>query len=225
MTGIRVAATITATALSLFHDLDVIVMTLIWNLGTAAILVGLGGLFTRRLFSWVAPPSPQTASDGAHEALRCFPRQVEPTQHHRALYRERCRGILLFAIAEAGYTQMSPRPAVTCFNRTRTLTPNLARYERIAPFYDLLDLPFERRRYHALRPILFQNLQGRLLDAGIGTGIARSIRRRRLSRGSIPARPCWNGRAGGAQTCRRAAGCTGWTSPRSSFRPPRSTRR
>jgi|SRR5580704_16143966 len=33
MTGIRVAATITATALSLFHDLDVIVMTLIWNLG------------------------------------------------------------------------------------------------------------------------------------------------------------------------------------------------
>jgi ubiquinone/menaquinone biosynthesis C-methylase UbiE len=38
------------------------------------------------------------------------------------------------------------------------LTANLARYERIAPFYDLLDLPFERRRYHALRPILFQNL-------------------------------------------------------------------
>jgi len=54
---------------------------------------------------------------------------------------------------------------VTCFNRTRTLTPNLARYERIAPFYDLLDLPFERRRYHALRPLLFQNLKGRLLDA------------------------------------------------------------
>ena len=50
------------------------------------------------------------------------------------------------------------------------MTANLARYERIAPFYDLLDLPFERRRYHALRPILFQNLKGRLLDAGIGTG-------------------------------------------------------
>ena len=65
---------------------------------------------------------------------------------------------------------MSPRTAVTCFNRTRGLTPNLARYERIAPFYDLLDLPFERRRYHALRPLLFQNLEGRLLDAGIGTG-------------------------------------------------------
>ncbi len=48
--------------------------------------------------------------------------------------------------------------------------PNLARYQRIAPFYDLLDLPFERRRYRALRPLLFQGLTGRLLDAGIGTG-------------------------------------------------------
>ena len=48
--------------------------------------------------------------------------------------------------------------------------PNLARYERIAPFYDLLDLPFERRRYRALRPLLFRGLAGQLLDAGIGTG-------------------------------------------------------
>jgi ubiquinone/menaquinone biosynthesis C-methylase UbiE len=47
---------------------------------------------------------------------------------------------------------------------------NLARYERIAPFYDLLDLPFERGRYRALRPLMFQSLGGRLLDAGIGTG-------------------------------------------------------
>jgi ubiquinone/menaquinone biosynthesis C-methylase UbiE len=50
------------------------------------------------------------------------------------------------------------------------LTSNLARYQRIAPFYDLLDLAFERRRYRALRPLLFQDLGGRLLDAGIGTG-------------------------------------------------------
>ncbi len=50
------------------------------------------------------------------------------------------------------------------------MTPNLARYERIAPVYDLLDLPFERRRYQTLRPLLFQNLKGELLDAGIGTG-------------------------------------------------------
>ena len=49
-------------------------------------------------------------------------------------------------------------------------TANLARYERIAPFYDLLDLPFERRRYRALRPALFDGLAGELLDAGIGTG-------------------------------------------------------
>jgi ubiquinone/menaquinone biosynthesis C-methylase UbiE len=49
-------------------------------------------------------------------------------------------------------------------------TPNLARYERIARFYDLLDLPFERRRYRALRPLLFRGLAGQLLDAGIGTG-------------------------------------------------------
>lgn len=45
-----------------------------------------------------------------------------------------------------------------------------ARYRRIAPLYDLLDLPFERVRYRPLRPLLFENLSGRLLDAGIGTG-------------------------------------------------------
>lgn len=47
---------------------------------------------------------------------------------------------------------------------------NVQRYRRIAPFYDFLDLPFERRRYSALRPLLFEGLGGRLLDAGIGTG-------------------------------------------------------
>jgi ubiquinone/menaquinone biosynthesis C-methylase UbiE len=47
---------------------------------------------------------------------------------------------------------------------------NFDRYQRIAPLYDLLDLPFERRRYQALRPLMFQNLGGRLLDAGVGTG-------------------------------------------------------
>src|SRR5205823_5950967 len=53
---------------------------------------------------------------------------------------------------------------------SHSMTTNLARYQRIAPFYDWLDLPFERRRYRSLRPLLFQNLDGRLLDAGIGTG-------------------------------------------------------
>lgn len=50
------------------------------------------------------------------------------------------------------------------------MTTILARYERIAPLYDLLDLPFEHRRYRTLRPLLFRDLGGRLLDAGIGTG-------------------------------------------------------
>jgi ubiquinone/menaquinone biosynthesis C-methylase UbiE len=50
------------------------------------------------------------------------------------------------------------------------MASNLDRYERIAALYDLLDLPFERRRYRALRPLLFQGMAGQLLDAGIGTG-------------------------------------------------------
>jgi ubiquinone/menaquinone biosynthesis C-methylase UbiE len=44
------------------------------------------------------------------------------------------------------------------------------RYERIAPLYDLLDLPFEYGRYRWIRPLLFQGLSGRILDAGVGTG-------------------------------------------------------
>jgi len=50
------------------------------------------------------------------------------------------------------------------------VTSNLKRYQRIAPFYDLLDLPFERHRYRAIRPFLFSGMTGQLLDAGIGTG-------------------------------------------------------
>ena len=50
------------------------------------------------------------------------------------------------------------------------MTTNFARYQRIAPFYDLLDLPFERQRYSNLRPLLFESLEGELLDARIGTG-------------------------------------------------------
>ncbi len=57
-----------------------------------------------------------------------------------------------------------------CWWGEPSMTSNLARYQRIAPVYDLLDLPFERRRYRAVRPLLFRGLAGRLLDAGIGTG-------------------------------------------------------
>jgi ubiquinone/menaquinone biosynthesis C-methylase UbiE len=50
------------------------------------------------------------------------------------------------------------------------VSSNLARYERIAPLYDLLDLPFEYSRYRKIRPLLFEGLAGRILDAGVGTG-------------------------------------------------------
>lgn len=83
---------------------------------------------------------------------------------------------------------------------------NYHRYQRIAPFYDLLDLPFEYRRYRRIRPLLFDGLCGRILDAGVGTGrnipfyppgasivgidlapamLARAERRRPLSRAAL----------------------------------------
>ncbi|UCH73051.1 MAG: class I SAM-dependent methyltransferase [Rhodospirillales bacterium] len=43
-------------------------------------------------------------------------------------------------------------------------------YRSIARFYDLLDLPFESRRYAPIRPEMFAGLSGRVLDAGVGTG-------------------------------------------------------
>ncbi len=46
----------------------------------------------------------------------------------------------------------------------------MERYQRIAPWYDLLDLPFEYTRYRRIRPLLFDGLAGRILDAGVGTG-------------------------------------------------------
>ena len=46
----------------------------------------------------------------------------------------------------------------------------IQRYQRIAPVYDLLDLPFEYGRYRRIRRLLFQGLSGRLLDVGVGTG-------------------------------------------------------
>src|SRR5215831_18354886 len=52
----------------------------------------------------------------------------------------------------------------------RSVTSNLARYQRIAPFYDVLDLPFEYGRYRRIRPQLFAGLSGLILDAGVGTG-------------------------------------------------------
>jgi hypothetical protein len=45
----------TATALSLFHAGDATLMIIMFNIGTAAIFVGLGSLFGRRMFEWIAP--------------------------------------------------------------------------------------------------------------------------------------------------------------------------
>jgi hypothetical protein len=56
MIGGLASAGIAATALSLFHELDASVMVLLWNLGAAALIVALGGIFGRRLFASVLPP-------------------------------------------------------------------------------------------------------------------------------------------------------------------------
>src|SRR6185437_1095343 len=61
-------------------------------------------------------------------------------------------------------------PFIKTVKLTNWVSPNLERYERIAPIYDLLDLPFEYSRYRKIRPMLFQGLKGRVLDAGVGTG-------------------------------------------------------
>lgn len=55
ISGALAVAGIVATALSLLHDLDATVMILMWNIGVAAVLVGLGGTYARLLFAWVAP--------------------------------------------------------------------------------------------------------------------------------------------------------------------------
>ena len=51
--GALAIAAITATALSLFHNLDATVLILIWNLGVAALFMTLGGVFGKKLYgSW-----------------------------------------------------------------------------------------------------------------------------------------------------------------------------
>ena len=57
LTGSLAVAAITATALSLFHSQDATVMILMWNLGVAGLIVGIGVVLARKMFSWVAPRS------------------------------------------------------------------------------------------------------------------------------------------------------------------------
>jgi ubiquinone/menaquinone biosynthesis C-methylase UbiE len=67
-----------------------------------------------------------------------------------------------YSVAEIG-----PRVA---FSRGYSVLSTFERYQRIAPVYDLLELPFEYGRYRRIRRLLFDGLSGRLLDAGVGTG-------------------------------------------------------
>lgn len=57
LVGSLAVAAITATALTLFHDIDATVMILMWNLGIAALFVGLAGAFRGKMFSWLSPRS------------------------------------------------------------------------------------------------------------------------------------------------------------------------
>jgi hypothetical protein len=50
LAGALAVAAITSSALALMHDIDATAMILLWNLGTAAVIVALGGLFGSRLF-------------------------------------------------------------------------------------------------------------------------------------------------------------------------------
>ncbi len=54
MASLGVAA-VTASVLSLFHDIDASAMILVWNFGTAALIVGTSGALARKAFSWVRP--------------------------------------------------------------------------------------------------------------------------------------------------------------------------
>ena len=94
--------------------------------------------------------------------------------------------------------QSFPNAGHMSFCRGCSVLSTVERYQRIAPFYDLLDLPFEHGRYRRIRRLLFQGLSGRLLDAGVGTGrnfpfyppgstVWEST--------SVP--PCWHGQSGG----------------------------
>lgn len=56
--GSLAAAAFTASALMLFHALDTSVMVLIWNLGTAALIIAIGGLIGRRMMFGPAARSP-----------------------------------------------------------------------------------------------------------------------------------------------------------------------
>ena len=56
-------AAIAAAAVSMIHDHDASVLILIWNLGTAALIAGLGGLCGRAMLRWAASHLTLTHAD------------------------------------------------------------------------------------------------------------------------------------------------------------------
>src|SRR5215831_10363362 len=74
-------------------------------------------------------------------------------------------------VPDAKCNDWSDKPPTLCWmRRGQSVLSTFERYQRIAPVYDVLDLPFEYGRYRQIRRLLFQGLAGRLLDAGVGTG-------------------------------------------------------
>jgi ubiquinone/menaquinone biosynthesis C-methylase UbiE len=43
-------------------------------------------------------------------------------------------------------------------------------YDRLSLFYDIVDWPYEHGRYRRIRPLLCSDVEGNVLDAGVGTG-------------------------------------------------------
>ena len=108
---------------------------------------------------------------------------MQTWEHSRLLFERQARTTERAIDLISGFTCedrcRKPWPPVRCCHNgssTRNSAGRAAvlsildRYQRIAPFYDLLDLPFEHGRYRRLRPMLFAGMSGRILDAGIGTG-------------------------------------------------------
>jgi hypothetical protein len=61
LAGSLAVAAMTASALSLFHAFDATVMILMWNLGSAALLVALGTFLGRKMLSWL-PQLPERSA-------------------------------------------------------------------------------------------------------------------------------------------------------------------
>lgn len=55
LAGSLAVGALAASALSMFHSIDASAMILLWNCGSAALLVVLGSIFGQKMFAWVAP--------------------------------------------------------------------------------------------------------------------------------------------------------------------------